>query len=46
MGILGNIGHVWRLSHVGWVLAREGVFAAVDAEMLPPLARPALKLVK
>jgi len=46
MGILSNIGHVWRLSHVGWVLAREGVFAAVDVQMLPPLVQPALKCVK
>ena len=46
MGILGNIGHVWRLSHVGWVLAREGVFAAIDPDILPSLAQPGLKLVK
>ena len=46
MSVLANIGHVWRLAHVGWVLAREGVFAAIDAEILPPWARPGLHMVK
>ena len=46
MSIFGTIGHIWRLSHVGWVLAREGVFGAIDAEMVPPLAQPPLRLVK
>ena len=46
MAILSDIGHIWRLSHVGWVLAREGAFSAVDETVLPPLARPILKIAK
>ena len=36
-------GHCLRLTHAGWVLAREGVFADVDPSNLPPAARLPLR---
>ena len=33
-----------RLARAGFVLAREGAFLEIDAQALPPLARPALAL--
>lgn len=36
----------FRLLHTGYVLAREGVFSFIDPSVLPPLARPALGIVK
>ena len=46
MANLTAIGHIARLASAGLVMAREGVFAGVDAELLPPIARPALGLLK
>jgi ubiquinone biosynthesis protein len=43
---LAAIGHIARLVGAGLVMAREGVFAGVDAELLPPIARPALGVLK
>ncbi|MDO8534140.1 MAG: 2-polyprenylphenol 6-hydroxylase [Xanthobacteraceae bacterium] len=38
--------HLLRLARAGFVLAREGVFALVDAAVLPPGPRLALRLVR
>ena len=46
MSALSAIGHATRLARALFVMAREGVFAGVDAEFLPPVARPALGLAK
>lgn len=39
-------GHFLRLTHAGWVLAREGVFADVDPSNLPPVARLPLQAAR
>ena len=44
MALLASLGHCLRLARAGFVLAREGVFSAVDPAMLPPSAQPALAL--
>lgn len=44
--MLRALGHLGRLSHAGWVLAREGVFADVDPALMPPAARLPLQLAK
>ncbi len=36
---LTNLGHVFRLTRAGFVLAREGAFVDLDPSTLPPLAR-------
>jgi ubiquinone biosynthesis protein len=43
---LTDLGHVVRLAHAGFTLAREGAFVGVDAATLPPLARLPLALAK
>lgn len=40
------LGHIVRLAHAGWVLAREGVFTDVDPGILPPAARLPLSFAK
>jgi ubiquinone biosynthesis protein len=44
--VFGALGHIARLTHAGWVLAREGVFNDVDPGILPPPARLPLSLAK
>lgn len=44
--MLRALGHIVRLTHAGWVLAREGVFIDVDPGILPPAARVPLSLAK
>ncbi len=44
--MLGALGHITRLAHAGWVLAREGVFIDVDPGILPPAARVPLGFAK
>lgn len=44
--MLSALGHLLRLTHAGWVLAREGVFADVDPSNLPPAARLPLQAAK
>jgi ubiquinone biosynthesis protein len=46
LSALSAIGHATRLARALLVMAREGVFAGVDAEFLPPIARPPLGLLK
>ncbi len=46
MSPLAAIGPTTRLIRALFVMAREGVFAGVDAELLPPIARPALGMVR
>jgi len=40
------LGHILRLGHAGWVLAREGVFTDVDPEIMPPPVRLPLRMAK
>ena len=44
--MFGALGHIVRLAHSGWVLAREGVFTDVDPVILPPAARVPLSFAK
>ncbi len=37
--MFATIAHLWRLSRVGFVLAREGAFGMVDPAMVPVAAR-------
>jgi ubiquinone biosynthesis protein len=46
LSALSAIGHTTRLARALFVMAREGVFGGVDAQFLPPIARPALGLAK
>ena len=41
--ILG-VGHLYRLARAGYILAREGVFAGLDPNLVPPAAAPLLRL--
>lgn len=41
--ILG-LGHFYRLARAGYILAREGVFAALDPNLVPPAAAPLMRL--
>ena len=41
--MLSDLGHIMRLARGGFVLAREGAFVDIDAQLLPPLARPLLR---
>ncbi|MDB5572615.1 MAG: putative protein kinase UbiB [Hyphomicrobiales bacterium] len=42
--MLRAIGHLTRLARAAWVLAREGVFAEVNPEIVPPAVRVPLAL--
>jgi ubiquinone biosynthesis protein len=44
--VISALAHLLRLARAGFVLAREGVFALVDAEALPPAPRFALRIVR
>ncbi len=44
--MFGSLGHMLRLAHAGWVMAREGVFSGVDAAAMPPAAKLPLALAK
>ena len=44
--MLNAFGHFIRLTHAGWVLAREGVFADVDPSNLPPAASLPLRAAR
>ncbi len=40
--ILG-VGHFYRLARAAYILAREGVFARLDPDLLPPAAAPLVR---
>jgi ubiquinone biosynthesis protein len=44
--VLGDIAHLGRTVHAGFVLAREGALALVDPSHLPPPARLGLRLAR
>jgi ubiquinone biosynthesis protein len=44
--VIAGLAHLTRLTRVGFVLAREGVFALVDPRPLPGPARLALRVVR
>jgi len=44
--VLSAASHLWRVGRAGFVLAREGVFALVDPEALPPGPRLAVKIAR
>ncbi len=44
--MLSAASHLWRVGRAGFVLAREGVFALVDPEALPPGPRLAVKIAR
>ncbi|MGJ3261718.1 MAG: 2-polyprenylphenol 6-hydroxylase [Salinarimonas sp.] len=44
--MIGNLVHIARATRAGWVLAREGALALVDASVLPPLPRLGVKLAR
>ena len=46
MGILADTGHLARLAHAGFVLAREGVFSGLDTSLVPAPARLPLAFAK
>jgi ubiquinone biosynthesis protein len=44
--MLSALVHLFRLARAGFVFAREGVFALADPVMLPPAARPLLRIAR
>ena len=38
--------YLFRLGRAGWVFAREGVFGVIDPALIPPAARPLIRLVR
>jgi ubiquinone biosynthesis protein len=44
--MLSSLVHLFRLARAGFVFAREGVFALADPVMLPPAARPLLRIAR
>ncbi len=44
--MIASVFHVLRLAKAGFVLAREGVFAHVDPQLVPPSARAPLAVAK
>jgi ubiquinone biosynthesis protein len=44
--LIAGFAHIARNVHAGFVLAREGALALIDASVLPPGARLALRLVR
>ncbi len=44
--MIASTYNFFRLLYTGYVLAREGVFAFIDASTLPPWARPAMGIAK
>ena len=44
--IFASVGHCFRLARAGYVMAREGVFAKVDAALAPPGAALPLALAR
>jgi ubiquinone biosynthesis protein len=44
--LISATAHVFRLMRAGFVLAREGVFAIPDPAMLPPSARPLVRIAR
>ncbi len=44
--LIRELYHAIRLGHVGYVLAREGVFARIDPALAPPSAQAGLKLAR
>lgn len=42
--MLLGIGHFYRLARAGYILAREGVFANLDPNLVPPAAAPLVRL--
>ena len=46
MGVFATLGHLSRLARAGFVLAREGVFASIDASLLPAPARLPLAMAR
>lgn len=41
--MLLELGHLPRLARAGYILAREGVFANLDPDLLPPAAAPLVR---
>lgn len=44
--MLSDVLHLWRNLRAGYVLAREGALALVDASALPPSARGVLRIAR
>ena len=44
--MFSSLVHFFRLARAGWVFAREGVFALADPAMVPPPARPLLRMAR
>jgi ubiquinone biosynthesis protein len=42
--VLLGVGHFYRLARAGYILAREGVFAALDPNLIPPAGAPLVRL--
>ena len=44
--MISGPAHLIRLGRAGFVFAREGVFGAIDPAMVPPAARPLLRVAR
>jgi ubiquinone biosynthesis protein len=44
--VISSLSHIVRLTHAGFVFAREGVFGLVDPSPLPPPAQAAIRMAR
>jgi ubiquinone biosynthesis protein len=44
--VISGPAHLLRIGRAGFIFAREGVFGAIDPAMIPPSARPLVRLAR
>jgi ubiquinone biosynthesis protein len=44
--VISAPAYLLRLGRAGWVFAREGVFGVIDPALIPPAARPLIRVVR
>ncbi len=44
--MISAVTHLFRLARAGFVFAREGVFGVIDPAVIPPAARPLIRIVR
>jgi len=44
--VISGLWHLLRLGRAGFIFAREGVFGTIDPALVPPAARPLLRVIR
>jgi ubiquinone biosynthesis protein len=44
--VISAVAHLVRLARAGFIFAREGVFGVIDPVVIPPAARPLIRIVR